>query len=177
MKEIEVKFQVKNFKKIVLALMELGAQLEWKGVEVSYFFDNAEGTLRKEHKNLRLRKWEGEKNILTLKTPAERTSKKYKIKNEYEIVVDNIDRARNLLKHLGFQEYLRYKKHREHWKLPDAAIELDTLMGHHFVEVEAPKKRIDELAHALGLEWSHVVRQGYVSILRELNALGDDQQV
>lgn len=166
MREIEIKFRVRDFHAVRAKLQTLGALLEWKGNEESYFFDSAKEVLKHKHYNLRLRRWSGHKDTMTLKTKPGEEDRKYKVRNEYEIEVDNIRTAGVILEHLGFKEYLRYKKYREHWKLGDASIELDKLSGQHFVEVEAAKKRIDELVPILGLDWRNAEKRGYISLLK-----------
>jgi predicted adenylyl cyclase CyaB len=177
MKEIEVKFNVDDFTEIRKKLRELHAKLDWKGLEQSYFFDSKDGTLRDSKKSLRLRTWSGHSNTMTLKVSPRKRSKKYKIKHEFEVEVNDIPITRKILKELGFREYMRYRKYREHWKLSDAAVELDTLQArlpgqqdHNFVEIEASKERINELAEYFGLSWEQTERRGYVSLLKEINA-------
>jgi len=166
MKEIEIKFRVRDFRAVTLKLHKLGARLEWRGTEESYFFDTLKGTLKHKRYNLRLRRWSGHKDTLTLKTKPGEEDSKYKVRDEYEVEVSDLKTTGAILRHLGFEEYLRYKKYREHWLLKDAAVELDKLAGQHFVEIEAPKKRIDELATFLGLDWKKAEKRGYISILR-----------
>src|SRR3989344_1840606 len=150
MKEIEIKFRVKNFRGVIPKLEALGAKLEWRGTEESYFFDTPKKTLKHKHYMLRLRRWSGHKDILTLKTKPGEEDAKYKVRDEYEVEISDLRTAGIILRHLGFVEDLRYKKYREHWLLGDAVVELDKLSGQCFVEIEASKKRIDELAHQLG---------------------------
>lgn len=166
MREIEIKFRVKDFRRVREKLIRLGARLDWKGLEQSWFFDTPKQHLKAQHYNLRLRSWQGHSHTLTVKTKPAEEDRKYKVRNEYQIVVDNIQTTAKILKLLGFKEYLHYRKDREHWLLKDAAVELDKLKGQHFVEIEAPKKRIDELATLLGLDWKKAEKRGYVSILR-----------
>jgi len=167
MKEIEIKFRVRDFKRVREKLIQLDARLDWKGLEESWFFDTPKQLLKQKKYNLRLRRWSGHKDTLTLKTKPAEEDLKYKVRNEYEIEVDDIRVACTILEHLGFKKYLRYKKYREHWLLKDAAVELDKLSGQYFVEIEAPKKRIDELAIFLGLDWQKAEKRGYISILRD----------
>jgi len=164
MQEIEAKFRVKNFRNITPKLRKIKARLVWRGIEECFFFTN------KRH-NLRLKKWPGYSNTLTLKTEPKRLSKKYKIRNEYQIEVNDIKITRDMLKILGFVEHFQYKKYREHWKWKDASIELDKIKNMHFVEIEGSKKRINELARILKLDWQQSTTKGYLAILKELKAV------
>lgn len=172
MREIEIKFSVRDFRDILQRLQHLGAHLEYEGVEQSWFFDTPKEELRKRGHMLRLRTMDGAGYTLTLKTKPEEEDSKYKIRHEYELGIDNVRTAFSILKRLGYRERARYKKHRQHWVLEGAYIELDTLKGRRFVEIEAPKKRIDELAPILGLDWGQATRKGYVTIMRELEKPG-----
>jgi predicted adenylyl cyclase CyaB len=167
MKEIEIKFRVKDFTEVRSRLKKLGAVLEWKGVEQSWFYDTPRQDLRAKGYNLRLRAWDGHSYMLTLKTKPRQEDGRYKIRNEHEMQISSLDTAFKILKLLGYGERIKYRKFREHWKLRGASVELDTLKGMHFVEIEAGKRRIDELALALGLDWKQTVRKGYISILQE----------
>ncbi|MBI2055022.1 MAG: class IV adenylate cyclase [Candidatus Sungbacteria bacterium] len=169
MKEIELKFRVANFKEIIPKLKKLGGKCVWRGIEESYFYDTPAKTLKRKHQMLRLRSWAEHSYSLALKLEPEHSHKRYKVRDEFQIIVDDINATREILKHLGFVEYIRYKKYREHWKLPGAFIELDTLKHLHFVEIEASKDRINQLAQILRLDWGQTTTQGYLSILRDLN--------
>ena len=174
MKEIEIKFGVKNLDETRLRLKKLGARLVWKGVEESRFFDTPTNDLRKKGQVIRLRKNENYKNTLTIKISSAEDGKRYKIKNELEITIDNINTAQKILRSLGFtKEFFRYKKHREHWELSHASIELDKTRGGCFVEIEASKQTIGRLAKKLDLDWAQSTTKGYVSILKES---GDKKQ-
>lgn len=173
MREIEIKFRARDLKAVRAKLIHLGAKLDWKGDEETWFFDTPKNHLKRKRYNLRLRKWAGHSNRLTLKTKPAEEDDRYKVRDEYEIEISDIKTAAKILTCLGFHEHLRYRKHREHWKLSDAAVELDTLSGLYFVEIEAPKKRIDELAHFLDLSWKDAVKKGYVGILKDLQRRGD----
>lgn len=166
MKETEVKFRVKNFGGIVKKLKKMGAVLDWRGLEASYYFDTPDNKLKTKKQNLRLRKWSGHSNTLTLKIPPRKNHKKYKVQNEYQIEINNIKTAADILKNLGFVECLRYKKYRQHWKIKGASIELDAMDGRRFVEIEASENKINELAEVFNLDWNLATTKSYVSILR-----------
>ncbi|MBI3627243.1 MAG: class IV adenylate cyclase [Candidatus Sungbacteria bacterium] len=168
MKEIEIKFMVASFDAIIPKLKKLGARCEWKGLEESYFFDTRSKTLKSKRQMLRLRRWQGHSNSLTLKLEPEKDSAKFKIRDEYQITISDINVMRNILKFLGFREYMRYKKCREHWRVQDAAIELDTVYNLKFVEIEGSREAIHKMAAELGLDWSAMTTKGYLSIIRDL---------
>ena len=170
MKEIEVKFRVRRFDEIRAKLQKMGAGLVWKGMEENYFFDTRDRSLNKKGILLRLRHWDNHSNTLTVKTKVSR-NKKYKIKDEYQVEISDIDEGRKLFTVMGFREHFRYRKYREHWKLGKASVELDKIEHLLFVEIEAPPKEIDRLAGILGLGWNDAVREGYIRILERLHSL------
>lgn len=169
-KETEVKFRVSGFREVREKLKEMGAELVWKGVEESAFYDSSRQNLKRQGKTLRLRSWKGSRDSLTLKTSPERTRGRYKIRGEYEIALDDVREAKKILEALGFRETFAYKKYREHWKLGEVFVELDRLGRLHFVEIEASKRQIDKLAKELGLDWKNTSREGYITILKKLSA-------
>ncbi|MDO8584580.1 MAG: class IV adenylate cyclase [bacterium] len=167
MNETEVKFRVKSFNAVRANIKKLGGVCEWKGEERNYFFDTPDKTLRKQKATLRLRERENGPAALTIKITPERNHGKYKVMQEYEITVSDVSETARMLKLLGFAQWFKYKKQREHWKVSGAHIELDFVGKLRFVEIEASKKKIDALAKTLGLDWKNSTTKGYLSILGE----------
>ncbi|MDI6734459.1 MAG: class IV adenylate cyclase [Patescibacteria group bacterium] len=165
MREIELKFKVKNFKNIVPKLKKLGAKLLWQGIEENYYFDTPNADLKKKSVYLRIRKWPGHSNSLTLKVSPLHKTKKYKILREYQVSVSDLKTTRIILENLGFVEKWHYKKYRKHWKLGGVVIELDWVKNHRIVEIEGSKKKINELAKKLGLDFKDSTTKGYLNIL------------
>jgi len=167
MKETELKFEVQDFKGLRQALQKIGANLVWKGTEQNYYFDTIDKKLEKAGIDLRLRKWEGHSNTLTLKLAAEK-NKTVKVRQEFQIEINDISIMSRILKILGFFQIFRYEKAREHWQLKDASVELDKLNNKYFVEIEASQKRIGELGRFLNLDPTKSTAQGYLEILKEI---------
>ena len=168
MREIEVKFKVNDFSRIRAALRKLGASLIWKGMEENIFFDTKSRNLYKKGILFRLRQWNNHGVLLTVKTPPKKKSNHYKIKNEYEIEVHDFDAARHMIHALGFAEDSSYKKFREHWKIKNAFVELDSVGNMKFIEIEASQNDITRLARVFGLSWKQVERRGYIKILKDM---------
>lgn len=166
MKEIEVKFKVSGFDEARSKLEDLGASLVWQGEEENWFYDTKEGDIAKKGETLRIKKWGGHSNTITFKAKKEKSAQ-YKIRDEYQIEINDEQMGREILKQLGFDEVLEYKKYREHWKLDDAVIELDKLNNMYFVEIEASEERINELAEILNLDWEKSTTKSYTELLRE----------
>lgn len=166
MREIELKFEINNFKKIIPQIKKLGGKLDWEGEEEVYYFDTPKKRLKNEGKTLRLKKINN-KATLTVKLDVG-NDKHYKIKEEFEIKVNDFYEAKLIIKKLGFIESFKYKKYRQHWKIADAAIELDIVKHKYFVEIEGSKKEINEIAHALNLDWKKSTTKSYLDIVKKI---------
>ncbi|OHA48425.1 MAG: hypothetical protein A2806_03110 [Candidatus Terrybacteria bacterium RIFCSPHIGHO2_01_FULL_48_17] len=168
MKEIEVKFSVKDFERIRRNLKQRGAKLLWKGIEQNYFFDTKNRQLKKRREVLRVKKIKKKRKdvfLLTFKTGAKGRDVKFKARDEYEIEINDFLAMQRILQKLGFHPWFRYQKRREHWKLGKLSIELDEVRGRRFVELEGEKRGIEKLARELTLHWGNSTTKGYLSIL------------
>lgn len=163
-KEVELKFRVQDFSPIRKKLKILGAKLIWKGREENWFFDTKTKLLRRQKILLRVRESDGA--FLTLKE-SQRVERGMKVAHEYEVTVSSAKNLRSIFQHSGFIIYFHYSKNREHWKLPNAVIELDTLNPKKkYVEVEASREQIKKLAEALELDLAKGISKTYPELLR-----------
>ncbi len=165
MKEIEVKFIVKDLKPAARILKKLRAVRAWKGTEESYYFDLPGHVLRNRGIVLRLRRWKGDSDTLTCKIEPARNAGKISAREELQTTLGDHAAMRAILGALGYRESFRYQKNREHWKLGKTAIELDALGKRKFVEIEGTKKEIERLARLLKLDWERSTVRSYVDIL------------
>lgn len=163
-KEIELKFRVENFGNLREKLKKLGAKLEWKGKEENWYFDTPNNGLRKKDSALRIKRMGDVK--LTLKE-GRHIERGVKVATEYQVVVDDPHIMKIILEKLGFDNVLYYRKYREHWRLGNAYIELDTLNSKRFVEIEAFHKLLKELVYKLGLDFTKSTTKSYTHILKE----------
>ncbi|MBI2514880.1 class IV adenylate cyclase [Candidatus Wolfebacteria bacterium] len=169
MKEIEIKFKVENLEGPRKIIKKLGARLLWKGIEENYYFDTLDKKLKKRGQVLRIKKWKGFETTLTLKTDLEGYNRKrFNIREEARMLIDesHVKFAARILKHLGFVEFFRYNKYREHWEAGNVSFELDKVGSRFFVEIEAPKKKIRELADKLGLDWAGSTAESYIELIK-----------
>ncbi|MBN1585020.1 class IV adenylate cyclase [Candidatus Uhrbacteria bacterium] len=165
-RELELKFAVDDLEPVRSKLIGLGAVLAWKGEEENWFFDTSDRRLKASGRTLRLKRQGSSGNRLTVKAkPSE--DARYKLRDEYETAVDDIPTVTAILENLGFGESFRYVKNREHWELDGMAIEMDTLNGMAFVEIEGDEPKIDELAGILGLDFGRSTVKSYPQILEE----------
>lgn len=158
--ETEAKFFVRNLKPIELRLLELKAQLIQPRVhEINYRFDFPNNQLRSNKKVLRLRKDEQAK--LTFKGPSHE-NQGVMSREEIEFVVEDFDKAKQLLESLGFTPVVFYEKFRTTYELNDTHIMLDELPYGEFIEIESENiSAIKNVSELLGLHWDAMIKAGY----------------
>ncbi len=167
MRETEIKIPVKSFEAVRERLKKIGAKRVWHGMEHNIFFDTKRRKLEKRGAQLRVRRWRGHSDRITYKTIPARRERSYKEMNEVEIIVNNAREAVRIFRGLGFTEYFRYRKRREHWVLGRTAVELDAVRGKRFVEIEGTKANIGRIAKLLRLDLTKGTTKGYLAIVRE----------
>lgn len=166
--ETEVKFFVKDLDRVEMRLRELKAHLIQPRVhEVNLRFDNADGSLRKNFKVLRLR--QDTETKFTFKGPSEQRSGGVLSRKEIEFNVESFDAAKEFLEELGFSPIVFYEKYRTTYELDHVHIMLDELPYGNFVEIES--ENIDALqktAQLLGLDWNMIVKAGYHALFERI---------
>lgn len=170
--EIEAKFYVRNLKEIETRLNTLGAEcVVPRGFEYNLRFDNAEGSMNRQHKVLRLRKSNDVR--LTFKGPAERRGGAL-ARTEIEIVVDSFDMAQQFLESLGYRVFGVYEKYRAMYELEGALVTLDELPYGNFVEIEGESpEQIAVLAQKLSLNPAAAIPASYQGLFERLKAAKD----
>ena len=166
--EIEAKLKVDSLGEIERKLSELGAEFLAEQLQTDYHFDDANTTLTKTDRCLRLRKQMVGKNesfFLTYKGAKEKSS--LKKRQEIEIVIKDPDSVRKLLSVLEYEQVLVVEKKRRLWQLRNCEIALDRLplLGE-FVEIEGPDEdKIATVQKSLGLtDLSHIT-ESYASLV------------
>jgi adenylate cyclase class 2 len=165
--ECELKFRLsgaRDHARLRLLLKALGAHLEGAYDEENHRFDGPGKTTRRT--TLRLRVLDGgPRAVLTAKGPA-RFFAGVKVREETEVAVVDGHAMLDLLAQLGFQVLVIYRKHRATWTLGAATITLDRLDFGYFVEIEGPLETIPTVAHTLGLDPAHAVKESYSMLAR-----------
>src|SRR5688572_8593288 len=159
--ETEVKFFVRDLPQIELRLQLLKAQLIQPRIhEINYRFDFPNNELRNNQKVLRLRK--DEQARLTFKGASKEGKSGVMSREEIEFVVEDFDKAKQLLESLGFTPVVFYEKYRTTYELYETHIMLDELPYGQFVEIESENINvIQEVSELLNLNWNAMVRAGY----------------
>lgn len=161
--ECERKYLGVDFAAVRIALKAHGALYEGAHLETNTVWDTAERSLRPRGTLLRLRTqhWFGPQaalgsldrvaHVLTLKTaPSEEQG--CKIREENEVVVDNVTTMESILAGLGYSITARYEKVREVWRLHETELALDTLPFGEYMEVEGTVDTIDAVARLVGID-------------------------
>ncbi len=178
--EIEAKLKVDSLQQIADRLKQLDAEFCQEQLQTDYYLDDADRTLAKNDKCLRLRRLMVEKNeqfILTYKGPKEKDN--FKKRREIEINVQNIDATVKLFTALGYEKALVFEKKRQLWKLSGCDVALDQLplLGS-FVEIEGPDdEKIAAVQTALDLKNSSHIQESYALLMQQkLHQTGDERK-
>ena len=167
-REIEVKFYVRHPGEVELRLRELKAQLiQPRTHEINLRFDDLRNTLRNSFCVLRLRR----DNQARLTYKGAGTTEEGGILNrrEIEFVVEDFEKARELLEALGYRVVAFYEKFRAIYQLRETLVMLDELPFGCFVEIEGgDAETIRAAARLLGLEWSAAVQAGYLTLFEKV---------
>jgi adenylate cyclase class 2 len=166
--EIEAKLKVDSLPEIEHKLAELGAEFLAEQLQTDYHFDDANTTLTKTDRCLRLRKQivgKSESFFLTYKGAKEKSN--FKRRQEIEFEIKDADSVRKLLSALGYEQSLVVEKKRRLWKLGDCEVALDRLplLGD-FVEIEGPdEEKIATAQEKLGLSDLSHIAESYASLV------------
>jgi adenylate cyclase class 2 len=174
--EIEAKLKVDSLEQVSAKLTELGAEFLQEQLQTDYHFDDANMTLQKTDRCLRLRKQlvnGSERFLLTYKGAKQKSD--FKKRQEIETEVGDTSSIEKLLLELGYEKTLTFEKKRRIWRFRECSIALDQLplLGC-FVEIEGPNaERIAELQQSLELAHLSHIRQSYALLIEQkLNQLG-----
>jgi adenylate cyclase class 2 len=148
--EIEVKIEIPGAESAVQSLITAGAQLvSPRELEDNVLLDLDDARLARSGKLLRIRRI-GPKSILTVKSPPETGSTKYKIRRETEVEVADARQALRALEDLGFRPSWRYQKWRQTYSFQGVTVVVDELPWGAYLEIEGDPVGIDRAASALG---------------------------
>lgn len=161
--EKEIKFPGVELDRLRERLIELEAER----VGPSAFEDNwildRNNELMSSGRILRLRTDSGRAR-LTLKGPM-RLEGNLKVRQEYEVQIENADAARSLLEGLGFEVVRRYQKMREEWQLGGVTIALDHTPIGDFAEFEGDRAEV--VAKRCGFDAEKGERRSYLRLYED----------
>ncbi|MFP4393396.1 MAG: class IV adenylate cyclase [Desulfohalobiaceae bacterium] len=150
--EVELKFQVQDFRGIRYKLRKAEASYLDRYFEQNLVLDTSSRELRQKDMLLRLRK--ARRSVLCLKRrPKSWESGQHggcKVYREFETELQDPEQMQAILENLGYAPAFRYEKVREKWSLHGCLVCLDQLPFGQFVELEG--EDILDCAHMLGLD-------------------------
>ena len=166
--EIEAKLKVESHKEVTEKLAELGAEFLDEQLQTDSYFDDANRTLTKGDRCLRLRRQSvGDEDKIFLTYKGAREKDEFKKRQEIEIEIKSADSAEKLLTALGYEKVLVFEKKRRIWQLGDCKVALDELplLGS-FVEIEGrDDERIADVQMELGLADLPHITESYASLV------------
>ena len=134
--------------------------------ESNRLYDFVDGRLRKAGWVLRLRFVDG-CCFLTLKCGPV-ASRSYKIRREVETQIANGERLSRILQMLGARETLRYERYRTVYghrrSSGSRQLAYDETPFGNYIEIEGPKRWIDQTARQLGYERKDYITLGYPTL-------------
>lgn len=177
--EIEAKLKVSSLQQIKQRLERLDARFLEEQLQTDYHFDDANRTLQKTDRCLRIRRQlsnQTERFFLTYKGAREKS--RLKKRQEIEIKIEDADSTEKLLSALGYKKVLTIEKKRRIWQIGECEVALDELplLGE-FVEIEGPdEEKIADIQKSLQLSDLPHIPQSYASLMKEkLSHLGKTQ--
>jgi len=148
--ETEIKIEIADAQAAARRLVEAGArESSPRELEDNVLLDFDDGRLAHAGKLLRVRRI-GKKSLLTVKSPPERASTKYKIRRETEVEVADARKLLQALEDAGFRPSWRYQKWRRTFSFEGATVVVDELPWGAYLEIEGDPEAIDRAAGALG---------------------------
>jgi predicted adenylyl cyclase CyaB len=168
--EIEAKLKVGSHKQIIERLRKLGAEFIEKQLHTDYYFDDANATMTKTDRCLRLRFRRAgkiKKAFLTYKGAREKNQ--FKKRQEIDVEISDGKAVEKLLSELGYKKALVIKKSRRVWQFGGCEVGLDylPLLGR-FVEIEGRSdKTIAAVQKKLDLADLQHIPQSYATLATE----------
>ncbi len=168
--ETEIKLETGNPRQTRRRLAQLGFQrVKARHFENNTLFDLPNHRLRRARCLLRLR-FTGSESLLTYKgAPVQ--SRDYKVRREIETTVEDGHELREILLSLGMREVFCYQKYRTVYapegrrgasEAPHVLLD-ETPIGN-FLELEGPRRWIDQIARKLGYSRRDYITESYAAL-------------
>jgi len=176
--EIEAKVKVDNLEPYRQLLSRLGFALCEEIDQEDQFFDTDDRSLLKSDRGLRIRRQtspQSSSTILCFKGP--RQPGPFKKREEIELEIDDLQKARRLLELLGYKTIMSVKKKRQTAQIEPCLVCLDEVdqLGS-FIEIEGPgEAEITTVLKKLDLDQHPHIPTSYAKMLAEkLSSLNSD---
>lgn len=173
--EIERKYLNPDLNSIRGQLLDAKATFCTGHIEENWLFDTSDRRLKRDHMLLRLRR--ADVSTLTLKkrpdVPGTSIAAQFKVLEELETCLENLESMRNILEALGYVMVFQYEKFRETWCWQSCTICLDALPFANAVELEGDPDAIERAACRFGLNKQASSTLNYIQLYHEhCRALG-----
>ena len=166
MVEIEVKIRIDNLEEIQERIATQGGHCSKpRHLEENTLYDFKDSRLYSKQHALRLRSID-RKTFLTFKG-AQRKSRKFKIREEFETEVKNKKQLEKILHSLGLKPVFRYEKHRTVYRKKNLKICVDETSVGNFLELEGNQSDIVRFAKDLGLSKQEFIKADYIQLMKE----------
>ncbi len=178
--EIEVKAKLKDKAAVMGKLAALGCKFSDVKIQDDVVWVEKTGSLEDFLSNkvfLRIRIQDGEKVIMTAKSPKAKEGNESLVKREHEVIVSSANEARNILSMLGLQEAVQVVKKRQTAKYAGYEICMDEIEGlGSFIELEKIaeekdaaqiQKQMFEFLGTIGILPEDQVKKGYDILMLE----------
>ena len=147
-------------------LITMDAASQPETFETNQRFEDHQGTLKANHKLLRLRR--DTTCRLTYKSKPARTDSECKVYRELEVEVSDFKTMQSILNALGYRAVQIYEKRRQVFQWNGVSLCLDTMPYGAFLEIEGSEKRIKATARQLDLPWEKRILDNYLAIFEVL---------
>jgi len=161
-REIEIKFQVRDLRRLARALRAAGFRsITPRRHESNTLYDSREQLLYRRGELLRLRKY-GDTWTVTHKAKAR--VGRHKSRVETETIVENGEAMGRIFSALGLQPVFQYEKFRSEWADGKGHVVVDETPIGNFAEIEGPPSWIDRTARSLGIREHEYITQNYAAL-------------
>ncbi len=171
--EIEIRAQINNSQDIEKKIIELGAKLLGKKKQIDEYFGEINLYKKLGYSFLMRVRTEGDQKFITYKGAQ---LKKDGVWEEYELAIDNSEKAIKMFQAMGLERVIVVHKYRKEYRLNDLTICLDHLesLGE-FIEIESLQKKdinknvLKDFLQKLNIPEDQIIHQGYVTMLLAKN--------
>ena len=164
-REIEIKFQVEDLRRLARTLRAGGFRLVTPRThEMNTLYDLHGDVLRARKQLLRLRKY-GSTWTLTHKSGGKRGRHSSRV--ELETIVGDGNKMDAILRGLGYAPTFRYEKFRAEWTDGKGQVVVDETPIGNFCEIEGPPRWIDATAKKLGVSAADYITKNYATLFAD----------
>ena len=172
--EVEVKAKIADFKDMEKRLLKLGAVRDKVEFQEDIYFKSPIVDFKKTDEALRIRTTNNN-TFITYKGP--KLNMKAKTRKEVEMIVEDADKAKDILEEIGFKPSLTVRKKRKYYTYKEFEVSLDDVEGlNPYMEIEIcldndnyieSQNKIFELFEKLGVEDGFETKS-YLELLENL---------